>query len=183
MSARGDYAQKRKLFEELDGRFRAPLMAYFLRRVGNRSDAEDLTQETFARLVGAENFDYGEGRATGYVFRVASNLLRDRKKSAGYKKQIPFSACNPELVERISAEISEVREPERVLIGRESLIEVLKCLDKLGERTKHIFILYRLEGMKQKDIAELLGIGLSSVEKHCMVAMAFLVARFGSRPL
>ncbi len=182
MSARGDPEHKRKLIEELNGRFRAPLMAYFLHRVGNRSDAEDLTQETFARLVGAENFDYGE-RATGYVFRVASNLLRDRKKSAGFKRQIPFSAFDSELIERISDQLSEDREPERVLIGRESLIEVLKCLDELGERTKHIFILHRLEGMKQKDIAEMFGIGLSSVEKHCMTAMAFLAVRFGPRPL
>jgi RNA polymerase sigma factor (sigma-70 family) len=180
MSARGDPGRNKPLLEELNGRFRAPLMAYFLRRVGNRSDAEDLTQETFARLVGAENFDHGE-RATGYVFRIASNLLRDRKKAAGYQRQIPFSAFDPELVERISDRIAEDREPERVLIGRESLIEVLKCLDELGDRTKHIFILYRLEGMKQKDIAELFGMGLSSVEKHCMTAMAFLVARFGSR--
>jgi RNA polymerase sigma factor (sigma-70 family) len=170
-----------ELIEELDQQFRAPLMAFFMRRVGNKSNAEDLTQETFTRLVGAEKLDLA--RVTGYVFKVANNLLRDRKKSPSYKSQIPFSAFEPGFVQQISDQILEDREPERVLIGQESLIEVLKCLDELGERTKNVFILYRLEGMKQKDIAELFGIGLSTVEKACMAAMALLMTRFGPRPL
>ena len=179
MSADIQSSCKMPVVEDLDAHFRAPLMAFFLRRVGNRSDAEDLTQEVFARLLGSENFD-PEGQVSGYIFKIAANLLRDRRKGPGFRKQVPFSAFDPELVERISNQIMEDREPERVLIGRESLLEVLRCLDELGVRTKHIFILYRLEGMKQKDIAELFGMGLSTVEKHCMTAMTFLVARFGS---
>lgn len=156
-------------------------MAFFLRRLGNRSDAEDLTQQTFERLVRSESFD-PNGRVAGYIFRIAVNLLRDRKKEAGYRKILPFAAIDPNLVEQISRELLEDREPERVLLGRESLLEVLKCLDKLGERTKNVFVLYRLEGMKQKDIAELLGIGLSTVEKDVMVAMNMLLAQFGQMP-
>ena len=70
-------------------------------------------------------------------------------------------------------------EPERVLIGRESLSEALKCLNELGEQTKNIFILFRLEGMKQKEIAELYGLGISTVEKRVMLAMSHLVRRLG----
>jgi RNA polymerase sigma-70 factor (ECF subfamily) len=181
MSSDGSTKYRGELFEDLDARFRAPLMAFFLRRLGNRSDAEDLTQQTFERLVRSESFD-PNGRVAGYIFRIAVNLLRDRKKEAGYKKFLTFASIDPEIVEQISRELSEDREPERVLLGRESLLEVLKCLDKLGERTKNVFVLYRLEGMKQKDIAELLGIGLSTVEKDVMVAMNMLLARFGRMP-
>jgi RNA polymerase sigma-70 factor (ECF subfamily) len=180
MPAESAAKRNAQLLAELDARFRAPLMAFFLRRVGNRTDAEDLTQETFERLLRAENFD-AAGHVTGYVFRVAVNLLRDRHRSAVYRRHVPFSAFEPELLERISAELLEDREPERVLLGREGLIEVLRCLDELGERTKTVFILYRLEGMKQREIAELLGMGLSTVEKHCMLAMTLLIARFGTR--
>lgn len=177
----GGARHQRELFEELDARFRAPLMAFFLRRVGNRSDAEDLTQQTFERLARSDSFD-PNGRVAGYIFRIAVNLLRDRKKEAGYKKILPFASFDPTLIERIAQEIAEDREPERVLLGRESLLEVLKCLNELGERTRNVFVLYRLEGMKQKDIAELLGMGLSTVEKDVMVAMNLLLARFGQTP-
>jgi RNA polymerase sigma-70 factor (ECF subfamily) len=178
MSAGGSAKRQREFLEDLDARFRAPLMAFFLRRLGNRSDAEDFTQQTFERLARSETFD-PDGRVAGYIFRIAANLLRDRKKEAGYRKFLPFSSFDPALIERISEEISEDREPERVLLGRESLLEVLKCLNELGERTRNVFVLYRLEGMKQKDIAELLGMGLSTVEKDVMLAMNLLVARFG----
>lgn len=177
----GGATRQREIFEELDARFRAPLMAFFLRRVGNRSDAEDLTQQTFERLARSESFD-PNGRVAGYIFRIAVNLLRDRKKEAGYRKFLPFASFDPMLIERIAQEIAEDREPERVLLGRESLLEVLKCLNELGERTRNVFVLYRLEGMKQKDIAELLGMGLSTVEKDVMVAMNLLLARFGQMP-
>src|SRR5580658_3698190 len=65
---------------ELDSRFRPVLMAYFVRRTGNRSDAEDLTQETFLRLINSDTFDQSH-EANAYVFRVASNLLRDRERA------------------------------------------------------------------------------------------------------
>jgi DNA-directed RNA polymerase specialized sigma24 family protein len=40
--------------------------------------------------------------------------------------------------------------------------------------------LFRLEGMKQKEIAELYGLGTSTIEKRIMLAMSHLVRRLGS---
>jgi len=160
---------------ELDARFRSVLMAYFLRRTGNRSDAEDLTQETFVRLINSDTFGHSN-EANAYVFRVASNLLRDRGRSnARWKVYRGNDVASSE----IAPDSMEGLEPERVLIGRESLSEALKCLNELGEETKNIFILFRLEGMKQKEIAELYGLGVSTVEKRVMLAMSHLVKRLG----
>jgi RNA polymerase sigma factor (sigma-70 family) len=69
--------------------------------------------------------------------------------------------------------------PERVLLSEESLNDVLRTLSELGERTRDIFILFRLERMKQKDIAALLGIAQSTVEKHVMRAVMHLAERYG----
>jgi RNA polymerase sigma factor (sigma-70 family) len=170
--------QKQELLRDLHGRLRAPLLAFFFRRVGNRLDAEDLTQETFARLLGATTFDSVEP-APAYVFRVATNLLTDYRRRQFVRKQKPFSAFDPDVIEDIANQLVEGRAPERVLIGQETLNEVYRCLDALGERTRNIFVLYRLEGMKQKDIALLLGVCISTVEKHCVIAMASLAACFG----
>jgi RNA polymerase sigma-70 factor (ECF subfamily) len=163
--------------QELDAQFRAPLMTYFLRRVGNRTEAEDLTQETFTRLIGSQSFE-GAEETRAYVFRVATNLLRDRARAAARKRGVavlPLDTVANESEPAIAEEIG----PERVVIGREKLSEVLASLDELGERTRSIFILFRLEGMKQKDIAALYGIGLSTVEKHVMAAVLHLSNRFG----
>jgi len=163
---------------ELDARFRSPLLAYFHRRTGNLQEAEDLTQETFARLIGSDTFENVE-EAHAFVFRVASNLLRDRARTAMRRFQslpldmVPESVTEPRLVEEI--------DPERVFIAKENLALTLAHLAELGERVKNVFILFRLEGRKQKDIATLYGISVSTVEKHIMAATLHLAKRFGSR--
>src|SRR3984893_2747394 len=73
---------------ELDRSFRGPLVAYFLKRVKNRNEAEDLTQEVFVRLLNHPDKNNGQ-TIEGYVFTIAANLLRDRVKSvaAAVQKQ------------------------------------------------------------------------------------------------
>ena len=44
-------APKNEVWDDLDRRFRAPLTAYFHRRLHDRGEAEDLTQEVFVRLA------------------------------------------------------------------------------------------------------------------------------------
>jgi RNA polymerase sigma factor (sigma-70 family) len=166
-----------QLFSELDARFRGPLMAYFVRRVSSYAEAEDLTQETFVRLMSAHSFTETD-QINPYVFRVASNLLCDRARTEGRRKTYPISTVNPVLIDQAAHANSEDRSAERVLIGRERLAEVLRCLDELGERTKYVFILSRLEGMKQKDIAMRYNMGVSTVEKCVMAAVLHLAKHF-----
>lgn len=166
---------------DLDQRFRAPLMAYFLRRTRNRRDAEDLTQDAFTRLLGSSSTFETNAQAYSYVFRVAANLLADRGRRQMVREASvggQFDTTGP-----ISGQVVEERSPERVLIGQENLQELYAVLEGLDLRTRNVFILYRIEGMKQKDIAILLGIGLSTVEKHCMLAMTTLASHFpGATP-
>lgn len=160
----------------LDARFRGPLMSFFLRRVRDRDEAEDLTQDVFVRLVGSASLDNIEN-ADAFVFKVASNLLLDRARRS--RNRVEKIGLDSALVDEIAQEFVEDRGPERVLLGRQALCDVLAALDELGERTRNIFILFRLENMKQRDIAELYGISQSTVEKHVMRAVMHLAVRFG----
>ena len=76
----------------------------------------------------------------------------------------------------------EDRDPERVLLARESYAEVLAALDELGQRTRDIYVLFRLESMKQKEIAALFGIARSTVEKEVMKATLHLALRCKGKP-
>ena len=173
---------RRATKDELDVRFRASLLAYFLRRTANPAEAEDLTQETFTRLLGSNTFEAAD-EAQAYVFRVASNLLRDRARAATRHRRYPTLPLeNLDTADEMDPRLVEGLDPERVLIAKENLSEVLAALEELGERTKNIFILFRLEGMKQKAIADLYGVSLSTVEKHVMAAVIHLAKRFGSAP-
>jgi RNA polymerase sigma factor (sigma-70 family) len=157
----------------LDARFRRPLMKFFMRRVHDVLEAEDLTQEVFTRALSSGELSRVQ-RPDSFLFTVATNLLRDRHRSAVRRSaSATEAACIAEFRDGV-----EDCGPERVLEGYESLQEVLRVLDELPERTRDIFILFRLENMKQKDIAALYGITQKAVEKHVLKVVTHLVRRF-----
>lgn len=166
-----------ELRARLDARFRGPLMSFFLRRVRDRAEAEDLTQEVFARLLAA----LGRGRIDdpeAFVFRVAANLLADRSRRLTSRGGAPLSLDADEAaVVALAREFVEDRDPERVMLGRDSLEQVLDALAELDERTRDIYILFRLEHIRQREIAALYGIGVSTVEKEVMRATLHLARR------
>jgi RNA polymerase sigma factor (sigma-70 family) len=178
MATEGSPQGKSSYVEGLYDQFRGPLLAFFMKRLGNRAEAEDFVQETFKRLLLATNLDQSADPG-GYIFRIAANLLIDQNRQAARRRHLPISELEPGFLETLTREIVEDREPERVLIGRQSLAEAYGLLDELGERAKNIFYLHRLEGMKHKEIAALYSISVSTVEKEIIRAMVKLATRFG----
>jgi len=165
------------LLAGLDARYRVPLMTYFQRRGASRAEAEDLTQEVFLRIARRPERD-GCELVDGFIFTVAANLLRDqarRRKS----RSAHLSLENGDLPEDGSAALVEMCEPERILLSREVLARVLRALDGVPPRTRDIFLLFRLEGMKQREIAQLHGVSVSAVEKHIVKALNRLARELG----
>lgn len=170
---KGAVEDREALLARLDARFRGPLISYFLRRVRDLAEAEDLTQEVFMRLLAASQRSEIED-AEALVFVTAGNLLRDRGRKAARRGE---GRIDLDLAHEVAREFVEDRHPERVLLAKETFAEVLAALDELGERTRDIYVLFRLENMKQKEIAALFGIARSTVEKEVMKAAMHLALR------
>ncbi|MBI1685669.1 RNA polymerase sigma factor [Caulobacter hibisci] len=153
----------------LDRRYRPALMAFFMRRAASHSDAEDMTQELFAKLA-LTQADRSMDNADAYIFQMAANLLRDRARRERVRNS--YSAA-------VRAEPIDLEpfDPARLLMGRERLGEVSEALRELPERTRAIFLLFRLEGMKQAELATLYGMTTSGVQKHILKAMGHLTRR------
>jgi len=160
---------------QLGARFSGPLLRFFLRRIRDRAQAEDLTQEVLLRVLRSSD---GEliANPQAYVFKAAANLLRDHRRRH-VRNPILQALSLDELVAESGERLVEDRSPERVLLGEATLEEALEALGELNELTRNVFILFRLENMQQKEIAALYGIGLSTVEKHVMRAMLHLTNR------
>jgi RNA polymerase sigma factor (sigma-70 family) len=164
--------------EDLAARYSAPLLSYFRRRVKDRSQAEDLVQDALLRVIRASGSEVIE-HPESYVFKVAANLLKDSRRHAVRHPTITCAALEEEAGGEVEATLVDERSPERVLDGETSLAQVLQALSELSEQTRNVFILFRLEHMKQKDIATLYGIAQSTVEKHVMRAVLHLARRCG----
>jgi len=156
---------------QLNRRYRPALMSFFLRRVRNHAEAEDLTQEVFVRLAVPRGQPMAH--ADAYVFQAAANLLRDcgrrEKVRTEYRSVIQGQP---------DADVG-LLDPVRVLTGQETLAQLVAGLRELGERTRQIFVLYRLESMSKRDIADIYRISISAVDKHLLKAMAHLIRRLG----
>jgi len=161
---------------ELSQEFRPALLRYFSRRLSNPAEIEDLVQEVFVRLLNHERVTEMEG-ARGYVFETANSVfvdwLRKRKtRLADYHD--PFDP-----LQHGSTDF----DADRVLSGREELARATAILLELPERTRVIFVLRRIEGLKYKDIAKRLGISVSAVEKNVARAMTYLMERLDNDDL
>ncbi|MET0307215.1 MAG: sigma-70 family RNA polymerase sigma factor [Sphingomonas sp.] len=153
--------------EQLNRRWRPALMAFFLRRVRNPSEAEDLTQEVFVRMLKSAE----TAPPDVYVFQIAQNLLVDRARKNGvrerYRKGVAVEADRD----------FDVLDPHRLAEGREQLSAFVQALEELPERTRAIFILFRVENMSQEAIGATYGISASAVKQHVAKAMALLAKK------
>lgn len=161
----------------LDHRFRAPLTAYFHRRVQDKAEAEDLTQEVFVRLTRRPDQHNGE-TIEAYVFKIAASVLNDWGRHRTSRRMNAHRTLS-DVSESVSlpSVLVEDRTPERVLAGKEALKDIEAGLAELSERTREIFLLSRMENVHHRDIANLHGISVSAVEKHVLRAVAHLSAR------
>lgn len=154
------------LYEDFGRRWRPALLAYFLRRVRDHAEAEDLTHDLITKLMQQDHSNIA--RPEAYIFQMASNMLADRARRLKVRTQYR------EMVMRSDDKGVDVLDPFRIAAGRAQLNLLAKALADLPERTRTIFVLYRLENFGQEAIAETFGISVSAVKKHVARAMASL---------
>lgn len=127
-----------------------PVWAYLARVSGNTSLADDLLQETYLRFLGAKIPD-GEVACRQYLFRIASNLLRDHWRRL---QPVPLDHL-----------------PESTLIAPSSLndggIEARTTLawafPRLRPRDRQLLWLAYAEGASHREIAEVTGLRVTSI--------------------
>jgi RNA polymerase sigma-70 factor (ECF subfamily) len=147
-----------RLYSEHNGWLNGWLRA----RLGNSSDAADLAQDTFVRVLTARNVEAIREPRT-YLSAIARALMIDKfRRRAVEQAYLQTLALRPEPLD-----IS----PETRLLILETLTAVDAMLDNLGERTRSIFLMLQLEGLSYIAAAERLGVSVTTVKKHMIRAM------------
>lgn len=147
---------------------RPSLLAFFQRRCSNSAEAEDLTQDVIVRALKKGNWA-SDDDARRYIFTIAINRWLDRQRQSRTQ-----GAIVPWQDEDLHRLVEETR-PEDVLSTRETLHEVVQCLSRMEERTRDMFVLFRLANLRQSEIAEMFGVSVSAVEKQIAKALARLL--------
>jgi RNA polymerase sigma-70 factor (ECF subfamily) len=161
--------QEAEKFAALLVESRPALVRYFSPRVHAQQEIEDLVHDVLVRLVRNRDFAEGEG-VRGYVFQTANSVLVDHiRRCATNRTELQAPAD-------LESHEDEGFGPDRVLQGRQELARATAILMELPERTRTVFILRRMEGMKFAEISARLGISVSAVEKHMVRATEKLQA-------
>jgi len=133
-------------FRLLYERTARPLWAYLSRGARDPQAADDLLQEVYHRFlrVGAPEMDAAGQK--NYLFKIATNLLRDRARSM-----------------RPQVELSEVASGEKAGRRVELRTDLGKALEEVGERDREFLWLAYAEGFSHREIAEATGVKEQSV--------------------
>lgn len=134
-----------RLFEE----YHESLVRMLYRRTGDRDQAEDLAQETFARAVAAP-----PRNPRPWLFAVALNLVReDGRRSVRQGRRL----------ELLRSEVdSSAPQPDEVVERGEQTARVRAALSLIGERDREALLL-KAEGFNYDEIAETLGLAKGAV--------------------
>ena len=126
-----------------------PLWAYLTRVSGDAALAEDLMQESYVRFLCASTPKDGEVAARRYLFRIASNLLRDHWRRPG------------------AVSIEEL--PDHLLLGNDgsagmdSRATLGPAMAKMRPRDRQLLWLAHAENYTHREIAEITGLGVTSI--------------------
>lgn len=132
--------------------------------VANTEDAEDLAQETFIEAWDSIG-DFREGsKLKTWLYRIAMNkcydFLRWKKRKKRFSIMQPLFNKEDEPIELPS----NFQHPGITLENKESAKALFAALETLPDKQQSAFVLYEMEGMDYKQIAETLSVSVSSVE-------------------
>jgi len=142
--------------------------------IPNIEDAEDISQEAFVKAYNSiDSFREGSHIKT-WLYRIAINLCYDHLKFTRRKKR--YAILQP-LFNREDEPIeipSNFQHPGIVLENKEHAKVLYAALESLPENQHTAFLLYEMQGMNYKQIAETMTVSVSSVEALLFRARASL---------
>jgi len=127
-----------------------------LRVLGNRTEAEDITQEAMMRLWRmAPNWQSGQAQVSTWVYRVVMNLCIDlkRRQRGGF---LDLDAV-PEPEDDAKSAVDQLQENARFDALQAALMQ-------LPPRQRQAVVLRHLEGLSNPEIAAIMEIGIEAVE-------------------
>lgn len=150
--------------EELYRRFGPVLYARCRRLLGDAAAADDAVQEVFLRVLRHLEKVPDDGEAVKWLYRVSTNyclnVIRDHKRHTNLLQERPLRPLSA---------------PEQALLDKDL---VRRLLNHVPDKLQAPAVLYYLDDMEQKEIAEVLGVSRRTVINLLNRFVALAKSRF-----
>lgn len=150
-------------FEEVFDLYYKQVRNFLYYKTSQSELSEDVAQDAFVKLWETrEKIDKSSLKA--YVFTIANNLMINKLK----REQLKFKFLN------YTEQRNDNETPQYLLEMQEFDEKLQKVLAKIPDGAREVFLMNRIEGLKYREIAEMLGLSMKAVEKRMSRALAIL---------
>jgi len=166
-NSREDYRHRKitALYQD----YNETLVRYLTIRLRSRSDAVEVAQEAYIRLIRKDNIHEVENFES-FLFRTAINISID------LQRQRTRQASNFATSKILFGQIDEIT-PERDLDAKQTLAHLKTALHDLPPKCREAFMLYKFKNLGHDEIANKMELSVSSVRKYIARGLAFCIQR------
>ncbi len=163
---RGD----RRAFGLLVRRWQGPIRRLCTRMAGDADRGRDLAQDTFTKLLERAGAYRHDARFATFLWRMAVNVCLDARRRARVRAVQPLD----------TEAHGGAPSPDAVAAGRERAALVRAALDRLPEHYRAVVVLRHYEGLKFREVAEVLDIPEGTVKSRMAEALTRLRGMLGA---
>jgi RNA polymerase sigma-70 factor (ECF subfamily) len=147
-------------FEELVARYQNRVLTVLFNAIGNREEAEDLTQEVFLRIFRARHGYHPSAKFSTWLFTITNNLALNARRSRRARRVVAIESgesgpLGPRPQEQLVVEKSPTASGQ--LHASEVAEMVREAVAKLDERQRMAVLLNKFEDLPYAEIAHIMG--------------------------
>ncbi len=151
-------------FDLLVKRYKEPLLNFVFRFLGNRTEAEDVVQETFYRLFKNKHYYREIAKFSTWIYTIAGNLAKTELRKRNRRK---FFSISHFMSTEKDYDIPDTGfTPDTVTNTKITDKIIQDAIDKLSPKFKEVIILRDIEGFSYEEIAEIAKIPLGTVKSR-----------------
>lgn len=143
------------------------LRGWLINNFCDYADVDDVIQECYALMMSMEDVDHIKD-VRSYLLAAARSVVLQGLRRA---KVVHIESVGE--IGRLGI-ASETPSPESHASGVQELRHLERCVAQLPERCREVFLMRKMNGLSQRQIAERLGISENTVEKHMVKALKYL---------
>jgi RNA polymerase sigma-70 factor (ECF subfamily) len=179
----GAKAGNREAFGKLAQQYQRQCAAVALRLLGNAHDAAELVQDALVKAFRSLDQLQQSERFGPWLMRIVTNLALNYRRSRGRRQALSLeqssgSEANEDL--RSSLAGSELDAPEQPLTSAELGDAIQQAIENLPEKQRLALVMFAIEKMPQKDVADVLNCSVEAVKWHVFMARKQLRKSLGT---
>lgn len=172
-------ARDERAFNELVHAYGRRVSALVFRMLGNKAEAEDLTQEVFVQVFKAIGTFRGDSKLSTWIYRIAVNLCKNRTKylrvrHAGEQDELEAVAERVPLGDAPRANVSKIERPDEAMAGRQVEKIVQDAIARIDPTFRECLVLRDVEELSYEEIGEITGLPPGTVKSRIFRARAQL---------